>query len=237
MLEEPMPGISTVSTRVLIAAGLLGALGAAARADVILGNFEGVPDAALDWAGGSQTALAAPKWTYSTTTGVTLGTSSLHLSNAGYQQSLDLSLNFAQRQAFMANNTFSIDITYPAQTFTSGFSQIYQVALNAPGFGFNSAPGTASPVAGSNFGYGGPTSDHTFTLSFNYSSALAAIATAAAGSGGVPNYVQIIFATNSDANHPDFYFDNARLSSVPEPSCLALLTLSAGALFTSRRRK
>ena len=106
----------------------------------------------------------------------------------------------------MANTMFSIDITYPAQTLTSGFSQIYQVALNAPGFGFNNAPGTTNAVVGTTFGYGGPTSDHTFTLSFDYSSALPAIISNV-GAGNTPGYVQIIFATNSDASHPDFYFD------------------------------
>jgi hypothetical protein len=185
-------------------------------------------------------ALTAPKWTYSSTTGVTLDSQSLHLSNAGYQQSLDLNLSFAQRQAFMANTMFSIDITYPAQTLSSGFSQIYQVALNAPGYGFSNAPGTANPVASTTFGYGAATSDHTFTLSLDYSSALAAIAAASSGSGGIPSYVQIVFATNSDAAHPDFYFDNARLSTVPEPSSITLAALAGaamGAFMLKRHRK
>ena len=170
---------------------------------------------------------------------MTLDSQSLHLSNAGYQQNLDLNLNFAQRQAFMANTMFSIDITYPAQALSSGFQQVYQLALNAPGFGFNNAPGTANFVAGTNVGYGGPTPDHTFTLTVDYSSALPAII-ASVGAGNTPGYVQLVFAMNSDSNHPDFYFDNARLfTPAPEPSTIVLAGIACAATlsFAAKRRR
>src|SRR5215470_5848555 len=131
------PVLSTHRCFVASLALVLSLFGTRSFADTVIGDFEGTPDAAFDWAGGSQNPLSAPKWTYSSTTGVTLDSQSLHLNNAGFQQSLDFNLNFAQRQAFMANTMFSIDITYPAQSLTTGFSQIFQVALNAPGAGFN----------------------------------------------------------------------------------------------------
>jgi hypothetical protein len=215
-----------------------------ARAQYIIGNWEsGSADGWIDWSNNSGAGLPitdvsyASKYSFSSTTGVTLGSSSLHLSHAGYQQNLAKKLEYTTGDvaAFFANDTFQIDVTYPAQTAVSGYQQIYQLALNASGFGFNNFPGTVNPVAGSNVGYGGPTSDNTFTLSFYYGGSIGA------GAGQISptsSYIELIFSTNSDgATHPDFYFDNARLvTAVPEPASVVLAGLGSLMLIGIGRR-
>jgi hypothetical protein len=216
-----------------ICGGILALCTAAQAQTIVIGNWEGgSTDGWQDWNGGSPVSISTlpSKYSFSTTTGVTLGSESLEVTQAGYQQNLAISLSGSQRTAFMNDNTLSFDITYPAQTFTSGFSQIYQLALNAPGYGFNNFPGTANPVAGAGVGYGGVTGDQTIHVSLNYSSALGSITPS-------PGYIQLIFALNSDANHPNFFFDNVTLSSVPEPTTLALAGLGGLASLMALRRK
>jgi hypothetical protein len=156
----------------------------------------------------------------SSTIGATLGSQSLEVSFAGYNQDLAIKLEYATDLSgnsamadFLKDKKFSIDITYPAQNDPSGYQEIYQLVLNATGYGYTNAPGPgqANPVTGTHVNYGaGPTNNNTFTLSFNYGSLIGT------GQSQIPptaNYAEIIFTTNTDGTspHDQFYFDNARL--------------------------
>lgn len=201
---------------------------------VIIGNWENSADGWIDW-GAGQTPIASPKFTYVNGPGVTLGDYSLRLFyfTGGYSQNLAIKLqSVGAIPDFLANNTFAIDITYPAQSLSTGFQEIYELALNADGYGFHSVGGV--PYPGSHVDYGGPTSDYTYTLSFNYGSLLNANGGPIAAN---PNYVEFILSTNSDgANHRTFFFDNARLITVPEPSSIVLaLGMAVGSLALVRR--
>jgi hypothetical protein len=191
------------------------------------GNFNS--DGWIDWSqnGGSNQGVLvtdpsyAGKYSASTTTGITLGSQSLELNQAGYQQNLAIKLEYgtdvfnstSDKTDFANNRAFAMDITYGPYTgaqndLASNYQQIYEVALNASGYGFNSL--TINPVPGTNHYY--PTDGitaspaYTYTMSVNYSSALASYTPGVNG-----GYAEFILTTNSDANHGTFYFDNARL--------------------------
>ena len=185
----------------------------------------------LDWGNQVYASDFPGRYSFSTTTGVTLGSSSLHVTASGYTQDLAIKLQnnpgdkVANHQSmlpdFFSNRALAIDITYPAQVTApgdqSGYQQIYGVALNVQGYGFIEQ-GTANPLPGTNVGYGNgmgdelPAATHTYTLVMNYGSHLDVNGGPIITSGAsAATYAEFIFATNGDSNHSDFYFDNARL--------------------------
>jgi hypothetical protein len=221
--------------------GLLGALlltlaclsAAAAHAAItVVGNWEGGSgDGWIDW--GNQQSITADvnkldpdngfygQYNFSSTTGVTIGSSSVHvMSLVGADQDLSIKLQNTplagsptgdERGAFFTNRAFAIDITYPAQSLSSGYQQLYEVALNTEHYGYHSQYGGTVPVPGTGVLYGAPTSDYTYTLVLNYSSYLDVNGGLIVTSGTPDGWVELIFATNADSNHLDYYFDNARL--------------------------
>ena len=194
---------------------------------LVINDFEGTAGNAYDWNDSSPVSVdTVSDYSYDSTIGVTSGSQSIHLSNiTGWDQTLALRLDYSQRVAFMANSIFSIDITAPANFSgsTSGWTEIYNVWLNAEDYGFI-GQFTAPAMQ---FGFWENSSAQTKTLTFDYSAAKASMPTE-------PGWVEIIFATNSDGVHTDLYFDNAQLL-VPEPATLSLLGL--GATVILRRKK
>ncbi|HEY2762090.1 MAG TPA: dockerin type I domain-containing protein [Pirellulales bacterium] len=184
----------------------------------------------LDWNNGGSQAYAASlpdRYSFSNTTGVTLGSTAIHVDASGYMQDLSIKLQDnptdpvanhpSLMPAFFSNRALAIDVTYPAQNATGGFQEIYGVALNAAGYGFTEQ-GSSNPLPGTNVGYGNgqggalATPDHTFTLVINYGSHLDVNGGPIITSGpNMATFAEFIFATNGDSAHPDFYFDNARL--------------------------
>jgi hypothetical protein len=234
-MRSPQRGTRAAGLALLFGAA---ALANAVKADTVIGDFEGTSDNWIDWSTQSSYAgspnpnvLPSPKYSFSNT-GATLGSQSLHLTQTGYQQTLAVKLEYipGAMAAFFANNTFSIDVTLPAAT-GSGFSQFYQVALNAPGWGFKDL--TANPVPNAQWGWGasgGPAQTHT--VSIDYSQALASIPSNA-------GYAEFIIATNNGgAGAPnEYFFDNARLSLTPEPASTLLFSAAGFAGAARRRRK
>ena len=225
---------SRLTTRVLIAAGLIGASALAAHADVVIGNWEGGSDDGwIDWSSGKSITDASNTSVYSfATTGATVGTSSLEVNKSGWAQTLSIKLEGKTDSHgnslvsdFMSNNTLLMDLTLPATT-ASGWSQFYQVIVNAQGWGFK--PITASPAANAQWGWGSTGGgQQTYTLAFDYTAALAAIP-------ANPSYVEIIINTNNDGTHTQYYFDNVRLATTPEPASLSVLAIASSAWLLRR---
>jgi hypothetical protein len=205
-----------------------------AHADTIIGNWEaGSTDGWIDW--GTQAVITGPKYLIGAT-GATLGSSALKLTASGFNQNLSIKLQDAAnhpdwRPAFFANNAFKIDFSVDADAnATSGFSQLFEFAINAQTYGFH-GQGTNPLIT---LGYPNP-NFRTVTLTVDYS----ALIDGNAGNGEIPanaTYVEFIMATNSDnAAHGVFYFDNARFTTIPEPASAAMLALLP--LLSSRRNR
>lgn len=223
-------------TALTAAAFVLAAAAPAAHAAFIIGDWENADDGWIDWNGGSPVSISTlpSKYAY-TPSGATLGSSALQLTQSGWNQDLSLKLQSKPGAiaAFLANTQFQIDVTLPATT-SSGWAQIYDLAINAQGYGFHSL--TANPVPGAQWGWGSTGgAAQTYTLTFDYS----ALVDGDAGNGEISpsaGYIEFIFATNNDGTHTTFLFDNARLTAVPEPASLAACGLATLPLLTRRRR-
>ncbi|HBG26451.1 MAG: hypothetical protein A2Y10_09945 [Planctomycetes bacterium GWF2_41_51] len=198
---------------------ILAALNTAALADVMLGSWEGVTDGWIDWSGShpsiGDATMMPSKYQYATI-GATAGSQSLRLIKDGWNQNLALGMDYNQRVAFMANTKFAIDVTVPADIAgdgaNDGYAQIYNVTINAEGYGWHDQF-TSVPL---NFYFWDGSGERTATLEIDYSAIKSSMP-------AIPGYIEIIIATNSSTGRGNFYFDNARL--IPEPVTLALLGL------------
>lgn len=175
-----------------------------ARADVLLGDWEnGSADGWIDW--GTQNPIAAPKYEWSSF-GATRGNSAIKVIATGYNQNLALKLqNVNLSNEFFNNNELAIDFSFPAET-NAGWAQIFGVTINAQTYGWHDEG--IAPKFTYGFPNGGP---QTTTVRWDYHRLVDGIAS----NGEVPRdaqWIEFILATNSDATHGTFYFDNARIA-------------------------
>lgn len=144
--------------------------------------------------------------------------------NVGY----DFAANGTAAQ-FLANDILSFNWEVPPSPTTSGYAQLFEVVLNAPGLGYRSIyslPGDPNTTHNQYPGYTGQT--RTFT--FDYSALKSQIS-------ANPGYLQLGIVTNNGGGAPlEFYFDNFQVNLVPEPASLAALGLGGVALAKRRRR-
>lgn len=194
---------------------------------VVIGDWEQQSDGWIDW--GNKEPIDSPnnmpgKYQYEPDFDVTLGDWSLHLNQCGWNQNLAINLNSTGHvDDFFANKCFCFDVSVPGLNDESGWCEIYEVVLNAEGYGWHGLNGV--PVIHWDFWPG--VGDRHATVCLDYSEAFDTIAEN-------PGWIEFIITTNSDSVHCDFYFDNARLC-IPEPTTIALLGLGSLALLRRKR--
>jgi hypothetical protein len=234
------------SIRTLSLCGGILALCTAAQAQYLLGGFQGAGDATD--AGWINQVTSNPITTDSAMSfvaaGVTGYAQSLQVTGSGFGgATLQLGFSPAQVAAFNANSILSFTFAVPASASTTGYSQIYSMSLNAPGYGYNNiawSSTTSVNLDGSNNNssgepnyYWGPSgSERSQTVSFNYSSILPSII------AGGESYLQLRFTPNNGGGAPNYwYMNNVTLSPAPEPTTLALAGLGGLASLVALRRK
>jgi len=216
-----------------------------AAANLVFGNFE---DGTFDGFGTGTNSGVTPGVFSSPTSGAidtgpaTDPTNVLDLTAAGFNGGLssgaDLAYDFVasgNEAAFMANDEITFNWIVPVSSTTGGYSQLYNIILNAPGAGFKTvggSGGSTSPLAittgtvNQNPSYSGQVN----LVTINYDAYKAAIS-------ANPGYTQLEFQTNNGGGAPsDILFDNFQLVSVPEPATLSLLVCGAIPLLARRRR-
>jgi len=247
----------------LLAAMSVMALATAAQAQYVLGSFQGASDPNnAGWIDPKNGNAPITSDSFSSfVSGVVPGyAQSLDMSVFGYvgqfgYPTLELQLSPAQIAAFNANTQLTFTFSVESGGATSGYFQIYNLALNAPGPGYAnfasggtaSGPGSWSSVVVSETGdtswnqngepnfymFPGQKAVVSETVTINYSSAKAAII------AGGESYLDIIFQGNQGGSGQatESLWNNVYLS-VPEPTVMSLM--GAGLALTGlliRRRK
>jgi hypothetical protein len=173
---------------------------------VVINGFEGTAGNAIDWQTQESIDGNADYSFDATSAYVTEGTQCVHRSNIiGYQETLALKLDAAQRADFMANDVFSIDIAVPANTDANGgWIELNQVALNIDGYGYVGQFASAPAF----FGYWAGSPVQKKSIVVDYRSQKASMP-------ANPSFIEIVFITNSDGTRTDMYFDNAQVRKLP----------------------
>ena len=202
-------------------------LAATAQAQVLIGGFQGAGDPTdAGWIN-EQTAnpiISDPSCSF-VAAGVPGFAQSLQISAAvaggfGYP-TLQLGLSPSQIASFNTNSYITFTFSVPAGTYTGGYAQIYNLALNAPGYGYNNQSwanaqemgNTNNTTPGTDPNYyfaAGANGLMTMTVSLNYSSVRAAII------AGGESSLQLTFQGNQGGGAPtNFLFNSVVLSTTP----------------------
>jgi hypothetical protein len=241
--------ISHVAKIACLALAAIGFTVGSSQAQVVIGDWQS--STAEGWynnSGGLSITDPSNTGEYSfVAAGVPGFTQSLQINQAGYGSTLELNLTTipADISGFLNNHLLSFTFAVPGSASTSGYSQIYAMTVNAPGYGYNNIPWTSTTavnLAGANNNqsgqpnyYWGPSpSLRAETVTFDYSSILPAIV------AGGHSYLQLLFTFNNGGGAPtQMFMNNVVLSGgpVPEPSTLALIGLGAAGLLVVRRRR
>lgn len=215
------------------------ALATAAEAQVLIGGFQGASDPTdagwIDTHTGqpiiSDTNCSFPSGVVSGyPQSLAISVPSANAGSFGYP-SLQLQFSPAQIGDFYSNSWITFTFSVPGGTYTGGYSQIYNLVLNAPGYGYNNqswanavemgdtnntAPGTDPNYYFNN----GTNSTRTMVVSFNYSSVEAAIQAGISNSAATngPSYLQMTFQGNQGGGapiSPAWYLNSVVLSQGP----------------------
>jgi hypothetical protein len=200
-----------------------------ARAQLI-GSWQGTSDEGwIDWGNGLSITNPANTNKYQFIPGAVTGyNQSLQISQGGFNQSLSIKLENLPggKAAFLKNQLLSFTFSVPAAAVsgsTGGFSQLYQLVVNASGLGFqgqtySTNTWSATGSTGNNGANGQPNfyfysgaPARSQTVVFNYSNLLSQI-TATTNSG----YIELIFTFNNGGGAPtNFFINNVQLLGAP----------------------
>jgi hypothetical protein len=188
-------------------------------AQTVIGSWQsGGDDGWIDWGDGLSITNASNTGVYSFVSGAVSGYGqSLQITQSGNHQNLAIKLENLPGgvAAFLTNHLLSFTFSVPSAASsgaTAGFSQLYQLAVNASGYGFNGqsfANMTTTGTTNNNqsgqpnfyFYSGSPVQTQTVTL--NYSNILSSI-TATPSSG----YIELVYSFNNGGGAPANYFIN-----------------------------
>jgi PEP-CTERM motif len=231
--------------RIVSITAVLSGLAVATQAQVIGGWQDYTDNGWIDWANGqsiTSVANAAPAGAYSFVNSIIPGyDTSLRVEKSGWNQTLSIKLQNTpgDLSAFMDNHLLSFTFSTDGTGFSSGWDQINQFVINAPGWGFNMVPWADFTATGDQAANGAMPNFYFWgegvqsqTVTIDYSSILPQIS-------ANPGYIELIFTSNNGGGAPDFLdFNNVVLSGgpVPEPSTLALIGLGAAGMLWLRRK-
>lgn len=215
------------------------AVATAAKAQVLIGGFQGAGDPTdAGWYNAQTSQPITSDASCSFPSGAVAGfAQSLAIAvpagNAGSFGYPTLQLQFtpAEIAAFYNNSWITFTFSVPGGTYTGGYSQIYNLVLNAPGYGYNNQSwanavemgNTNNTAPGTDPNYyfsAGSNAPRTMVVSFNYSSVEAAIqagiSNSVATNGG--SYLQMNFQGNQGGGapvSPAWYLNSVVLSQGP----------------------
>jgi hypothetical protein len=208
----------------LLAVFTLLSLSASARAQVLLGSFQGAGDPLnAGWVNpNTGTAITSDSGMSFVSAGVSNYPQSLQITGTMGtfgSDSLQLQFSPAQIAAFNTNSWITFTISVPAWT-NGGFSQIFNLAFNAPGYGYNNHPWTTMMATGNtnansagngpNFFFFNGSPLQTQVVTVNYSDITNAII--AGGEG----FLQMTFQGNQGGGAPAYiYMNSVVLSQTP----------------------
>ncbi len=203
-----------------------------AHADVVIGNWEQQTDGWGDWTFGPTDLQDDPQYTYSSTTGVTLGSYSLKWqlntngnNIEGYYQGLCNKLEFnpspdlpggqSEVSDFLDNTRISFDITYNTADWTGpGTYAVLHMFLNASGMSWTDLGQPTIDTGNAGYPGGWDPTDYpgitTRTMTWDYTSDLA-LTTSTPTNG----YVELGLISEADSNFNTgaYYIDNVRFTA------------------------
>jgi hypothetical protein len=221
----------------------LSGLAVAAQAQTTIGDWQDYSDNGwIDWGNGQSINAVANQTVYSFQDGAVPGYgTSLQVQKNGWNQDLSIKLEYTpgDMAAFETNHLLTFTMSVDGTGYASGWDQLYEVDINAPGWGYNKVPFSDFTATGDQASNGNMPNFYFWgegfqsqTVTVDYSSVLPEIS-------ADPGYIEIIFTTNNGGGAPNYLdFNNVVLSGglVPEPSTLALIGLGAAGMFWLRRK-
>lgn len=235
----------------VLCSGILAFGVVSSNAQYILGSFQGSGDPTdAGWVnpngGASITTDSSSSFIAAGVSGYALSLDMAQSTNAFGNPSLELKFSPTQIAAFNANSYITFTFSVPGGTYTGGYSQIYDLVLNAPGYGYNNQSWANSQTSGNNanttvggdpnfYFNDGANSLQTQEVTLDYASVLSSI------EAGGESYLQLTLVGNLGSGAPaNMYFNNVVLSTspfgvdaAPEPSTYALVggALALAAIF------